>query len=210
MSKSNTNAIENKIKKMYSGLGWVSIFTRIRFWTGSFTQLEKFVPKEGKILDLGCGYGILANYLALCSPKRSIVGIDTDLGKIKYANRGLRNVSFKRDNATKMKLGNLDCIILHDVLHHLDSFEEQKKLIEDCKEMLNRNGMLLIVEVDKNPFWKLVLGRITDFVMYKGHSVLYLYTKSMIPFINKHFSSDVRIERFYNNPYPQVVYICKK
>lgn len=202
--------MEKRTKKLYAGLGWVSLFTKIRFWTGSFEQLEKFVPKKGKILDLGCGYGILSNYLAFCSPARTILGVDTDLEKIKYANRGLKNVSIDLGDATKMKIENLDCVILHDVLHHLGSFKQQEVLIADCKKMLNKNGSLLIIEVDKNPFWKLVLGRITDFVMYKGHPVYYIYTKSMITFINKHFSSKVRVERFNKNPFPQVAYICKK
>lgn len=201
---------EKKVKKMYSGLGWVTLFTKIRFWTGSFVQLEKLIPKTGKILDLGCGYGILTNYLAFCSSERTVIGIDTDKGKIKYANRGIKNVSFSIGDATKMKLENLNCIILHDVLHHLNSFEEQKTLIRNCKTMLGKNGILLIVEVDNKPFWKLALGRITDFVMYKGDPVYYIYMKNMTFLLNKYFSNNIKVERFYNNPFSQVAYICQK
>lgn len=196
---------------MYSGSAWISFFTRVRFITGSFVQLEKLVPKKGKVLDLGCGYGILSNYLALSSPKREIIGIDTDLKKIKHANRGLGNASFSIGDATKMKLENLDCIILHDVLHHLESFEKQKKLIRDCEKMLNKNGILLIVEVDKKPFWKLMLGRLTDFALYKGQPVYYLYKESMVSLLEKHFArNNIKIQKFYRNPFPQVGYICKK
>lgn len=203
--------MEKNCKKLYSGQGWVSLFTKIRFWTGSFVQLESLVPKKGKILDLGCGYGILANFLALSSRQRTIIAIDTDTKKIKYADRGLKNVSFNTGDATKMRLNNLDCIILHDVLHHLDSFKQQKKLIIDCKQMLNKKGILLIVEVDKEPFWKLVLGRITDFVLYKGTPVYYLYKNDMIHMLEKYFIlKNIKIQKFYNNPFPQVGYICKK
>lgn len=203
--------MEKACKKLYSGLGWISLFTKIRFWTGSFVQLETMIPKTGKILDLGCGYGILANYLALCSSKRKIIGVDTDSGKVKFAERGIGNISFSVADATKMKLKNFDCIILHDVLHHLNSHYQQKKLIADCKKMLSKNGMLLVVEVDKTPFWKLVLGRITDFILYKGESVFYLYKEKMIALLGQYFAKDKIItERLLNNPFPQVAYICKK
>lgn len=202
---------EENCKKMYSGLGWVSLFTKIRFWTGSFVQLEQLVPKKGKILDLGCGYGILSNYLALCCSKRKIIGVDSDLGKIKFAKRGLSNVSFSIGDATKMKFENLDCIILHDVLHHLESFKKQKKLIEDCKNMLSRNGILLIVEVDDSPLWKLILGRMTDFLMYKGDPVYYLYKEQITDLLGEYFKkNNILSQRLLGNPFPQVAYICKK
>lgn len=202
---------EKNCKKLYSGLGWVTFFTQIRFWTGSFVQLETMIPKVGKILDLGCGYGILANYLALCSSGRKIIGVDTDLGKIKFAGRGLGNTSFSIGDATKMKLDNFDCIILHDVLHHLDSPGQQKKLIADCQKMLSQKGMLLIVEVNKAPFWKLVLGRMTDFILYKGEPVYYLYREKMIDLLRQYFAKDKIItQRLLNNPFPQVAYICRK
>lgn len=206
-----SNGFEHKAKEMYRGLGWVTFFTKIRFWTGSFVQLETMIPKSGKILDLGCGYGIFSNYLALCSSKRKIIGVDTDFLKLKFADRGISNASFSVGDATKMKLNDLNCIILHDVLHHLDSFEQQKKLIGDCKNMLSKKGMLLIVEVDKSPLWKLALGRMTDFMLYKGQPVYYLYKKEITRLLSEYFGKNkVSSERLLSNPFPQVAYICKK
>lgn len=202
---------EKKCKNLYSGFRWVSFFTKVRFATGSFVQLEKFVPKKGKILDLGCGYGIFSNYLALCSSQRKITGVDTDKGKIMHANRGIKNVSLSVGNATKMKLKNFDCILLHDVLHHLNSYEEQKELLKDCIKMLKTSGILLIVEVDEKPLWKWILCRFTDFVLYKGDSVYYLYRKDMLSLLKKHFvSKNIELKKFYGNPYPKTGYICKK
>lgn len=203
--------MEKKVKKLYSGFGWPSVFAKIRFWTGSFVQLEKMIPKTGKILDLGCGYGIFANYLALCSAKRKIIGVDTDLGKIKFADRGIPNVSFSIGDATEMKFKNLDCIILHDVLHHLESFKQQKKLIKDCRDMLSKKGILLIVEVDNFSLWKLALGRMTDFVLYKGEPVYYLYKKQITDLLEEYFGKNkISSKRLLRNPFPQVAYICKK
>lgn len=200
-----------KCRKLYSGLGWISFFTSVRFITGSFVQLEKLITKNGKILDLGCGYGILSNYLALCSPTRKIIGVDTDSGKIEYANRGFKNVSLNVGDATKMEFKNFDCVILHNVLHHLNSYQQQIELIADCKNILNKNGKLLIVEIDKYSFWKLILCRITDFLLYKGNPVYYRYKEQMFSLLKKYFAKNkIKIKKLDNNPFPQVLYICQK
>lgn len=209
--RKRTTTKENLTKQLYNDSLWVNFFTRVRFWTGSFSQLEKFVPKKGKILDLGCGYGIFTNYLAVCSSFRTMIGIDTDAYKIAHADKGVKNVSFSLGDATKMKLKDLDGILLHDVLHHLSSYNEQDQIIKDCVLMLKEKGILLIVEVDNKPLWKLVLGRLTDFLMYKGQPVYYRYKKNMLKFLCPYFSSEnIRVEILKNNLFPQVVYICKK
>lgn len=200
---------EKICKKLYSGLGWVSLFTKIRFWTSSFVELEKFVPKKGTILDLGCGYGIFGNYLALTSPQRNILGLDTDKEKIKNAYKGIKNISFKVGDATKMQLENLDCILLLDVLHHLNSYREQEKLIEHCNFMLKKGGELIISDVDNKPLWKLIFAWLTDFILYKGQQVYYRYKKEMLKVLKTYFPK-VRIEALHNNPYPHLVYICQK
>lgn len=196
--------------KLYGVFTWPSFFATIRFWTGSYVALEQFLPKKGKILDLGCGYGIFANYLALTSKGRKIIGVDYDKSKVARANQGIKNTMFLVGDATKMKWSNLSAILLHDVLHHLDSFEAQADLVQKCQKMLVKNGVLFVVEVDKKPLWKLVLGRITDFIMYKGTPVYYRYKKDMIVLLKRYFVGKIVTKRLPNTPFPQLLYICQK
>lgn len=207
--ESNNMKSEELCKNLYSGSLWVRLFTSIRFWTSSFVELETIVPKSGTILDLGCGYGIFGNYLALSSSKRKVLGVDSDKNKIKNAYRGVENTSFKVGDATKMKLRNIDCILLLDVLHHLNSYHDQEELIKECREMLSKKGVLILSEVDSKPFWKLILGRLTDFFMYKGSRVLYRYKKDMLKVLKQNFPS-ITVNVLQNNPFPHVVYICQK
>ncbi|MBI2028422.1 MAG: class I SAM-dependent methyltransferase [Candidatus Levybacteria bacterium] len=202
---------EERCKNFYKDSVWVSLFTAIRFWTGSFVELEKLIPKQGVILDLGCGYGILTNYLALYSKRRQMIGIDIDTNKINHAGKGIENVRFSVGDATKMKLKKLDAILIHDVLHHLNSYEDQEKLIKECASMLKKKGKLFIVEVDNKPLWKLIFGRLTDFLMYKGNRVFYRYKKEMLNLLERYFSKElIHTETFTNNPFPQVLYVCQK
>lgn len=189
----------------------VWIFTVIRFWTGSFSELEQYVPKSGIIIDLGSGYGIFSNYLALFSSKRTIIGVDTDKNKVSKSFRGVANTSFKSGDATRMKFKNVTGVIIHDVLHHLNSYQDQENLVKDCSLMLKKGGILLIVEVDKKPLIKWVFGRLADFVMYKGEPVRYRYKVDMVNMLTKYFNSqNISIKKLQSSPFVQVAYICKK
>ena len=64
-------------------------------------------PQSGDaILDLGCGTGELAAYLAgLVGPKGKVVGVDPDKERLKLARlsyRGVRNLSFFHGNASSI------------------------------------------------------------------------------------------------------------
>src|SRR5438552_3620639 len=91
---------------LYSTFRWKSFFSKIRFWDAPYVEVEKLIPKKGKIVDLGCGEGIFTNFLALSSSKRNIIGIELDKKRIEEANRGLKNASFKFGDATSIKFQN--------------------------------------------------------------------------------------------------------
>src|SRR5438552_12883411 len=93
---------KKEIMRLYGGKRWPSFFTRIRlFITAPFVALDKHIPQEGFIVDLGCGYGIFANLLGLLSPKRKILGMDLDGFKMKHADKGIPNVEFRLADITK-------------------------------------------------------------------------------------------------------------
>jgi len=52
------------------------------------------IPKEGTIIEIGSGHGIIARFLALSSSKRNVIGFDPDVERTKIANQ----VSVKENN----------------------------------------------------------------------------------------------------------------
>ena len=50
-----------------------------------FERSDETVPRQGTILDLGCGYGMAAHWLTQGSPDRTVIGWDYDAGKIRVA-----------------------------------------------------------------------------------------------------------------------------
>jgi|TARA_B100001741_G_C16442527_1_gene546343 SAM-dependent methyltransferase len=81
--------------------------------------------KDGqKVLDIGCGYGAVANSIALSRPKSKVCGIDIDEKKLNMAKRksNLNNLNFLKYDATEnLPKDNWEIIVLSNVLEHIDN-----------------------------------------------------------------------------------------
>ncbi|MDB5272127.1 MAG: phospholipid/glycerol acyltransferase [Chitinophagaceae bacterium] len=111
---------------------------------------NRYLPKKGLILDLGCGYGFLAYMLKLVEPERKIIGVDYDEEKIEVASHGVlrdENISFVASDATTYPLERYDAVVISDVLHYLP-LEKQKELIRNVIDSLNLGATLLIRDAD--------------------------------------------------------------
>src|SRR4051812_26228010 len=49
--------------------------------------MDLLLPDEGRILDIGCGFGLFAAYFGQTQPARNIVGVDPDAKRIAMARR---------------------------------------------------------------------------------------------------------------------------
>src|SRR3989338_1350798 len=154
------------LKRRYKNLGYVSAFVHWRCWHTPYPLLEELAPREGTIVDLGCGYGLFANLLAMTSPKRRVIGLDTSKRKLRYADRGVTNAEFHYGDAMTARWDQCQGIALIHLLHHLSSYEDQRRLLRLCYESLDANGSLVVLEVDKRPRWKFCLAQLVDHVAY--------------------------------------------
>jgi 1-acyl-sn-glycerol-3-phosphate acyltransferase len=115
-----------------------------------YQPYNELIPREGEILDLGCGYGFVSYMLNLTSPSRRIIGVDNDEEKIRVATNGFlknTNVNFFCEDITRYTFEKKDAIILNDVLHYL-SPGKQEELLLNCFEKLNSGGIILIRDAD--------------------------------------------------------------
>lgn len=122
------------------------------------TRLEKnynpfndLVPLEGKILDIGCGYGFMSYMLHFVSPKRVITGIDYDEQKIATANHCFsrnENIQFKFADVMEFPFERYDAIIMSDILHYLKT-DYQRHIIEKAIHHLAPGGKIIIREGNK-------------------------------------------------------------
>ena len=107
------------------------------------TILEQTTLHKGlRILDIGCGTGVLEKYLLPYSPA-SIVAIDIsgqmiEMTKSKYATS---IVDFRQANVLDMKEELFDYIIAYSVFPH---FEHQQETISHLADLLVPDGELVI------------------------------------------------------------------
>ena len=131
--------------------------------------IEAHIPPEGTIVDLGCGHGVLANYLAIRSPRRRVVGYDLSDHRIAVASSiGLANAQFHCQDLFESEATPCDVIIVADVLHHLESYEAGDELLARCCERLKPGGLLVVKEIAKRPLWKYLCTQPVDFIFYSG------------------------------------------
>lgn len=147
---------------LYQYKGWEKFLSNFKFWEEPYEVVEKMLPEKGLVVDLGCGEGLLSNYLALSSDNRKILGYELDPERLKRANKGIKNTSFKVGNAVTMSYPKADVFILFHVLHHLPSFEAQKEVLEKIKKTLNAGGKLIIVDVYMEPSIKYLAAWVAD------------------------------------------------
>lgn len=218
INKRKLSKIDNKIIASYSNDDFTTFFVKVRLWDAPFALLNKITPKIGKITDLGCGDGILTNYLALGSQNRKLTGIDVNKERVSRADKGLKNTRFIYKNVLKYSIPKSDVIIMTHLLHHLPNKSDQEKLINNGLKSLNKNGKLIITEVVEKPFTKHKISWLTD-----AFVVPVLFEKKLYDF-NFHYRRDKQWQKLFdklnlkykvyyphkNMPFSHVVYIVKK
>ncbi|MBL0049107.1 MAG: MMPL family transporter [Bacteroidetes bacterium] len=118
----------------------------------NYRLFNSLLPLEGKITDIGCGYGFLTHMLSFVSEKRTVIGIDYDEEKIEVAKHCISkkaSTAFFAADVTNYEFEKSDAFILSDVLHYLTA-NQQDLLIENCVKNLNPNGMILIRDGNKD------------------------------------------------------------
>jgi 2-polyprenyl-3-methyl-5-hydroxy-6-metoxy-1,4-benzoquinol methylase len=196
---------------LYKNLGYVTAFSYLRSFHTPYGLVESLISRNGKIIDLGCGYGFFSNMLGIASPERNVTGIELNKRKIQYASRGIKNVQFFKEDITKLKLDACDAVVFFHVLHHLKSYEEQYSLISECSKRLKSGGKLIVVEIDYKPFWKFLVTFLIDSTLYLGDRIYYRSRKEFESlFMEIGFRVESIVPAHKCVPLSHVIYVCEK
>ena len=146
----------NKLEQL-TGANRTNYEQYLQRMTQSISQSSKglipfFTSTCKKILDVGCGSGILMNAIKAVNPEATIVGIDINQSAVDTCiEQGLDAIY--SDFHSYAKSGEkFDCIIFSSVLHEFSSYDESRPFSEEPIEealrdawTLLKNGGLLII-----------------------------------------------------------------
>ena len=122
---------DHYVEKRYKGLG-------LRYHSSIIKEMMEDI--HGKILDAGCGTGLVSELY----PNRDILGVDISLGMLKHHKGHHRYASVSElpfDDCS------FDSVVCRSVLHHL---HEPKKALGEIRRVLKPSGHFVCWETNKS------------------------------------------------------------
>ena len=138
-----------------------AVHARVRAATCPFDGVMRAVPRQGAVLDLGCGHGLLSLLLAMETAERAVTGVDLDEPKLEIArstaSRLEVNVRFLSSEAAVFAADSWDAIVVVDVLYLLGR-TDALALLGAAASALRPGGSLIVKEISTRPRWKYLLA----------------------------------------------------
>ena len=109
------------------------------------------LKNDAKILDYGCGTGLVA--FALSDETNEVIGMDNSTGMVEEFNKKANELNFSNIKAIKHNINEenlqeneFDLITISMTLHHI---KNTKIFVEKAYEALKKDGFLCINDLDK-------------------------------------------------------------
>ncbi len=204
--------IPSFLYKLYSKASLrVKAYARLRWRFCPFAEIESFAPKKARVIDMGCGFGLLANYLALTSEDRDVLGIDLSEERIASALDTIgdrKNINFIRADIKNVNIADCDIVVMTDFLHHI-SFERQEALLKDIFMRLKSGGRLILQDIDSSCSWRYFFTRGLDQSLNIGKPLFYRDKNSWEKLLRM---PDFDIKVFHRNVFflSDILFICDK
>lgn len=148
----------------------VRAHTVLRWRTAPFEALATMLPTSGRILDFGCGHGLLSVHLALRSPGVDVLGVDVDAGKLETA----RSAADRAGMSSRLHFEVIDpgwlpepngfaAVVIADVLYVLDA-DRVAALLSSSARAVQPGGVVVVKEMADGPRWRRGFVRAQEFV----------------------------------------------
>jgi len=128
--------------------------------------ISRYIGKDfsGKILDHGCGIGLLSGILSEYFPRSTIDGFDVSQASIAHVPGRLKEQGRFTSNEDELSR-EYDLIVMANVLHHIEAVDRGKEIAK-LKRLLKDKGRIVIFE--HNPYNPLTRKIVRDSPLDKG------------------------------------------
>ena len=134
------------------------LFVRARLWSAPLEAIARQMP-SGRLLDVGCGHGVLTALLAHGRSDREVVGIDPDERKIAWARASVGQWANVKVEATTLEElaslhpGSFDAVVVADVMYLLPA-ERWVAFLAAIHKVLRPHGKLYLKEAEADGSWR--------------------------------------------------------
>lgn len=142
---------------------------------------QGLIPPQARIVDIGCGQGVLAALLAECEQPQAVAawpatwappprgwtltGFDLRRDAVAAGQRALGSrATLQVGDARKMALPTSDVAVILDVLHYID-YEAQEHVLQRVAAALVEGGTLLLRVGDASSGWRFHATLVGDWLI---------------------------------------------
>ncbi|MEO5676742.1 MAG: class I SAM-dependent methyltransferase [Usitatibacter sp.] len=133
-----------------------------------------------RVVDLGCGQGLLAALLAANGVDVRFTGIDLMARDIDRAKHACPGANFIAGDIRTTGFGAAEAVVILDVLHYID-YAAQAEVLQRVRTALERGGVLLLRVGDESTSLRFRITLAVDRIAMRvrGHRLARLYCKPL-------------------------------
>lgn len=102
---------------------------------------QKYVPRDGTVLDLGAGYCEFINNIA--AREKIAVDLNPELGS--YADEGVRAINADSRSINMIASATVDTVFTSNFFEHLGSPEALLETLAECRRLLKPDGTVVVL-----------------------------------------------------------------
>ena len=187
-----------------------------RAFLSDLAFVDRYVPRHGFIVDLGCGHGLFANLLAEAAGGRRVLGIDLDERKIDVARStiaGREALRFEVGDIVHESPPKCDAITIVDVLYLLPP-ADQEAVLRKAAAALAENAPLIVKAQERSPGPRYALTYTQELVtaalgLSRGRG-FHFQTRADATAMFDRAGFLVDVIEMPGRPYSDVVYLARK
>lgn len=185
------------------------MFVRLRWHIAPFEWVLPHIKSTDRILEIGCGHGLLANFIKFHHPDAAIVATDSNASKIALACRTIQErngLEFLAVPGFPRTEGSFDAILFFDLLHHCPQ-EEHQALLLQAKDRLRPGGRIIVKEMFKEFSLPHFLNWLHDKIVTLGEKTHYRKAQEWIALANQAGLKRVHFQKGYKFWYHQCLFV---
>ena len=133
---------------------------------------DDFLTVKGRLLSIGCGFGVVERYISFRNPHVEIIGLEIDADRVHAARatqEAAPNVIVNHADVTTLTTGTTyDGALVMDLLHHLAP-PDQLHLMSKLSQLVRPGGRVLIKDIATQPAWKHAFNMLHDRLVAGDH-----------------------------------------